>query len=302
MGPNRVRLAGSICALVTAWDASDELDLGTLKRLIEWHVQSGTDALVLAGSTGESTALGSSELELLWSSAVEYAAGRIRLIAGTGHCSTAKAVRLHALAERCGMHAGLVVTPAYVRPTQEGLYQHFSQVGRVGFPLILYNVPARTGCDLQPATVRRLQNNAAVIGIKEAVVDPARLRELASLSDPSFALLSGDDPTCLAALRLGFDGVISVAANVAPGRFADMVHAAQARDWSRAEKIERTLQPLYAALAVEPNPIPVKYAVAALGFGLDRLRLPLTRLQSEHSGALIGVLGLAQRDDVASAA
>jgi 4-hydroxy-tetrahydrodipicolinate synthase len=272
--------SGSICALVTPFTDADALDLAALARLIEWHVEAGTDALVLAGSTGESVALEETELQLLWRHAAQLARGRIALIAGTGASSTQRSARLTRMALDCGMQAALVVTPAYVRPTQEGLYRHYAAVAAQGLPVLLYNVPARTACDLLPATVERLLQLPAVVGIKEALPDPERIAALLQLKSirADFALLSGDDPTALMALMAGADGVISVAANLVPRQFSRMVAMARAGDAAAARALDERLQSLYAALACAPNPIPVKTALARLGLIGGMLRLPLTPL------------------------
>lgn len=284
--------AGSICALVTPFTADDALDLVALRRLINWHVEAGTAALVLAGSTGESAALEETELRTLWREAVRIAEGRIPLIAGTGTSSTQRSCRLTRLARDCGVQAALVVTPAYVRPTQDGLYRHYAAVADQGLPVLLYNVPSRTACDLQPATVERLLAHPGVVGIKEALPDLARIAALLSLKSirPEFVVLSGDDPTALHALAAGADGVISVAANVLPRRFAQMVAAALAGDLERAREFDASMQPLYAALACESNPIPVKSALAMLGVLDGRLRLPLTALATVNEPLLREVL------------
>lgn len=276
--------SGSICALVTPFTVDDALDLAALGRLIEWHIEAGTDALVLAGSTGESVALDEAELVVLWRQSVDLARGRIGLIAGTGASSTHRSVRLTRLALDCGMHAALVVTPAYVRPTQEGLFQHYAAVAGQGLPVLLYNVPARTACDLLPATVERLLDFPAVVGIKEAVADPERIGELLRLKSlrPDFAVLSGDDPSALMALAAGADGVISVAANVVPRQFARLLSLVRAGDLQAARQLDEHLQPLYAALGCEPNPIPVKTALTRLGLIGGGLRLPLTPLSASN--------------------
>jgi 4-hydroxy-tetrahydrodipicolinate synthase len=293
-GGLNVQLAGSICALITPWNSNDQIDIKALKRLLHWHVQLGTRGLVLAGSTGESTALDEGELDLLWRTAKAEVGGKLSLIAGTGTSSTKRSIALTRLAAEIGMDAALVVTPAYVRPTQEGLFQHFAAVAQCGLPVILYNVPSRTACDLLPETVSRLSRIEGVVGIKEAVPTTQRLEALSSLQRPGFALLSGDDPTAVQALRLGFDGVISVAANVVPDRFSAMVEAARQGKYQQALEIDHALRALYAALALEPNPIPVKFAMAALGFCHASLRLPLTELSRVHHDALIESLKVAQ--------
>lgn len=279
-----MRITGSIVALVTPWTQQGGIDHRALHGLIDWHIEQGTDALVIAGSTGESVALDPDELSELWRSALEHARtrGSIGMIAGTGTPSTRSSVRLTRQAMELGFDAALVVTPAYVRPTQQGLFAHYSALAEVGLPILLYNVPARTSVDLEVDTVQRLRDVAHVVGIKEAVADPARIQALAALRRPGFAVLSGDDPSALEALRAGFDGVISVAANVVPAAFARMVHAALDGRLDVAGGIDAGLQALYRALALQPNPIPVKHALARLGRCQDQLRLPLQPLSSNY--------------------
>jgi 4-hydroxy-tetrahydrodipicolinate synthase len=281
-----LRITGSIVALVTPWTAQAGIDHAALHRLIDWHVEQGSDALVIAGSTGESVSLDAGELAELWRSSVAHATGRIRLIAGTGTPSTRSSVQLTDLARQTGMDAALVVTPAYVRPTQSGLLAHYGAVAEVGLPVLLYNVPGRTAVDLLPATVVQLAALPTVVGIKEAVADPARITALVALRSAQFVVLSGDDPSALSALHAGFDGVISVAANAAPRAFASMVHAALDGDWARATALDTQLGGLYDALALEPNPIPVKYALSRLGYCLDVLRLPLLPLSANYHAAV----------------
>jgi 4-hydroxy-tetrahydrodipicolinate synthase len=295
-------LRGSICALVTPFDAHDQLDLAALTRLFATHQQAQTDALVLAGSTGESLALTEAEFtQLLHFGAenlhrssqpsfvnVDLAGANVadvhpRLIAGTGASNTAKTIALTRLAASCGAQAALVVTPAYVRPTQEGLYQHYMHVAEAAsIPIILYNVPARTAVDLQFETAARLAEHANIIGIKEALPDSDRMHALLTLQSHDFSVLSGDDAASVHAIELGARGLISVAANSHPAQVKLMVEAALAGDVANARLWRDRLSPLFEALGAEPNPIPIKWLLRELGLAGGDLRLPLTELSSAH--------------------
>lgn len=292
---------GSLCALVTPFDADDALDLRALEQLIDWHVACGTSALVLAGSTGESVALEDTELLTLWRMAVRHAAGRIKLIAGTGSPNTARSVRLTKMAQDCGVDAALVVTPAYVRPTQDGLYQHYEAIAKVGLPILLYNVPGRTACDLLPSTVERLLPLSNIIGIKEALPDMARIGALLALKQlrPDFLVLSGDDPTALDAMTMGADGVISVAANIVPASFRMLCASACGSDLLGGRALNKQLSPLYEALGLAPNPIVVKAALCKMGRIGPGIRLPLTPLDHPNAellnATLAAILPHAQR-------
>lgn len=276
--------SGSICALATPFRARDEsLDFDAFGRLIDYQIAGGTRALVVAGSTGEAAALDEAEYSTLLEFAVARVAGRLPLLAGTGLSATRKTIAQTQRARAAGIGAALVVAPAYVRPTQEGLYRHFCEVAdRGGLPVMLYNVPSRTACDLLPETVVRLARHGNIIGIKEAVPEAARMQELLALRDERFTVLSGDDPTASRSMRAGAAGVISVAANVDPRRFAHLCEASTAGDVTVADAIDRELQPLYALLAAEPNPIPLKWCLSRLGIGDPVLRLPLVPLSAAH--------------------
>ena len=268
--------------------ASDgALDLDAFARLVDFQIDGGTAALVAAGSTGEAAALDEAEFSTLVTAAAERTAGRVPLVAGTGQQSTRATIERTRRARDAGAGFALVVTPPYVRPTQEGLYAHFSEVAEHGgLPVVLYNVPTRTGCDLQPATASRLAGHGNIVGIKEAVPDPVRMRALLAFRSDAFRVLSGDDPTCMRAQLDGADGVVSVAANVAPRTMAQLCRACAAGDADRAMALERALAPLFDALAAEPNPIPLKWALSLLGFGEPCLRLPLLPLSPAHRDAI----------------
>jgi len=270
---------GSIPALVTPMRGDGSIDFAAWDRLLDFHLAEGSDAVVVGGTTGESAALERSELEELIRRARQRLAGRIHLIAGSGTAGTAKSIALSRAAEAAGADALLVVTPYYNRPTQEGLVRHFTAIGdAVGIPLVLYNVPGRTACDMLPETIARLSRHPRIVAVKEATGDVERGREVMRLSQPGFVLLSGDDATAAALMRAGAQGVISVTANVAARAMHDLCAAALRGDHDDAAVIDARLAPLHGALFVEPNPIPVKWAVHRIGLIGETLRLPLVPL------------------------
>jgi 4-hydroxy-tetrahydrodipicolinate synthase len=270
---------GSIPALVTPMRGDGSIDFAAWDRLLDFHLAEGSDAVVVGGTTGESAALERSELEELIRRARQRLAGRIPLIAGSGTAGTAKSIALSNAAEAAGADALLVVTPYYNRPTQEGLVRHFTAIGdAVGIPLVLYNVPGRTACDMLPETIARLSRHPRIVAVKEATGDVERGREVMRLSQPGFVLLSGDDATAAALMRAGAQGVISVTANVAARAMHDLCAAALRGDHDDAAVIDARLAPLHGALFVEPNPIPVKWAVHRIGLIGETLRLPLVPL------------------------
>lgn len=274
---------GSIPALVTPMRDDGAIDVDSWERLIDFHLEAGSDAVVVGGTTGESPALERAELERLISSARDRIAGRIPLIAGSGTAGTAKSVALSRAAEAAGADALLVVTPYYNRPTQEGLYRHFTAIAdAVSIPLILYNVPGRTACDLLPETVGRLSQHPRIAGIKEATGSISRGEEVLRASRAGFLLLGGDDPTAARLMRAGARGVISVTANVAPRAMHEMCAAALRGDHEEAARIDATLAPLHEKLFVEPNPIPAKWAVHRMGLAGQAIRLPLVPLSEKN--------------------
>lgn len=276
------KLSGSICALATPFRA-DALDLDAFGRLIDQQLAGGTQALVVAGSTGEAHALDADEFERLLAFAVGRVSGRVPVLAGTGTANTRKTITATRRALDCGADAALVVTPYYVRPTQDGLVRHFSEVAdHGGLPVVLYNVPSRTGCDLLPQTASRLARHERIVGIKEARGDAERIEAVIALQNPQFSILSGDDPTCMRAMLAGADGVISVAANVAPQALRALCDAARVRDAAAAGRVDESLAALYELLGVEPNPIAVKWCLHLLGLGEPGLRLPLLPLSPAH--------------------
>jgi 4-hydroxy-tetrahydrodipicolinate synthase len=286
-GFSALQLHGSITALATPFGASGDVDFSAWNRLLERQLAGGTQAIVVAGSTGEAPALEDDEYARLLEATAELVAGRIPVLAGTGLSNTAKTVRQCRFAREHGADIALVVTPPYVRPTQDGLRAHYLEVAERGdVPIVLYNVPGRTGCDLLPDTVAKLAPHPAIVGIKEARAEPERMQALLGLKRESFAVLSGDDPTACRALIAGADGVISVASNAIPASFRALVDLARGAQADAARQLDAELQPLFERLGVEPNPIPVKAVLAALGLCHDVLRLPLQPLSPAHRHAL----------------
>jgi 4-hydroxy-tetrahydrodipicolinate synthase len=272
-------ITGSIVALVTPMRADGAVDHEALAKAVDRVVEAGSAAIVSVGTTGESATLDVDEHTDVIRRTIDVAAGRVPIIAGTGANSTAEAIHLTAAAKAAGADAALLVTPYYNKPPQEGLYRHFKAVAEaVDIPQILYNVPGRTAVDMLPATVERLAEVPGIVGIKEAKGDLERVRELVALGLPDFALYSGDDATARDSILLGFHGDISVTANVAPEGMARMCAAALAGDAETAAAIDADLAALHRALFVEPNPIPVKWALAELGLIDEGIRLPLVPL------------------------
>lgn len=273
---------GSIPALVTPMRDDGALDLAAWDALLDFHLREGSDALVVGGTTGESPTLAQEELESLIRRASARVAGRIPVIAGSGTSDTARSIVLSQAAEAAGADGLLVVTPYYSKPTQEGLYQHFTAIAdAVGIPVILYNVPGRTACDLLPETIARLSRHARIVGVKEATGDVARGREVLRVAVPGFMLISGDDPTAAALMKIGARGVISVTANAVPRAMHGLCAAALAGRHDAAAVTDAQLASLHKALFVESNPIPVKWAVHRLGLIGPALRLPLTPLSAD---------------------
>ncbi|WP_342650804.1 4-hydroxy-tetrahydrodipicolinate synthase [Pseudomonas sp. REB1044] len=275
-------IAGSMVALVTPMDAQGRLDWESLDKLVDFHLEKGTHAIVAVGTTGESATLDVEEHILVIKHVVERvkrSPRRIPVIAGTGANSTAEAVHLTQNAKSAGADACLLVVPYYNKPTQEGLYQHFKHIAEtVDIPQILYNVPGRTSCDMQAETVIRLSSVKNIIGIKEATGDLARAKAIIEGVDKEFLVLSGDDPTAAELILLGGKGNISVTANVAPREMADLCEAALAGNAEKAREINDRLMPLHKNLFCEANPIPVKWAMVEMGLMHKGIRLPLTWL------------------------
>ncbi|MBC3468775.1 4-hydroxy-tetrahydrodipicolinate synthase [Pseudomonas sp. RW10S2] len=272
-------IAGSMVALVTPMDAQGRLDWGSLDKLVDFHLEKGTHAIVAVGTTGESATLTVEEHIQVIERVVKRVAGRIPVIAGTGANSTAEAVHLTQNAKNAGADACLLVVPYYNKPTQEGLYQHFKHIAEaVDIPQILYNVPGRTSCDMQAETVIRLSTVPNIIGIKEATGDLARAKAIIDGVSKDFIVMSGDDPTAVELILLGGKGNISVTANVAPREMADLCEAALEGNAEKARAINEQLMPLHKDLFCEANPIPVKWALVEMGLMHKGIRLPLTWL------------------------
>jgi len=270
---------GSIPALVTPMRDDGSIDFAAWDLLLDFHLREGTDAVVVGGTTGESPVLERSELEELVRRAKARVAGRVPVIAGSGTNGTSKSITLSKAAAAAGADALLVVTPYYNKPTQEGLFRHFTAIAdAVDVPVILYNVPGRTACDMLADTVARLSHHPRIAGVKEATGDVARGEAILKLSRPGFVLLSGDDPTAAELIRIGARGVISVTANVAARAMHELCVAGLDGRHGEAAAINERLVPLHKALFVEANPIPVKWAVQRMGLIGPALRLPLTPL------------------------
>lgn len=276
-------ITGSIVALVTPMDTNGEIDWVKLSELLEWHIQEGTNAIVPVGTTGESATLTIPEHCKVMAHAVDVVAGRVPLIAGTGGNATAEAIELTQAAKDAGADACLSVTPYYNKPTQEGLYLHYKAiVEAVSLPLLLYNVPGRTACDMLPETVARLSELDLVIGIKEATGDLQRGLDVRSQCGDEFAIYSGDDATSCDLMLDGANGSISVTANVAPGKLSKMANAAVAGDRDTAKAVDAELEALHHKLFLEANPIPVKWALCEMGRIDTGIRLPMTTFSAEY--------------------
>ena len=277
-------IKGSIVAIVTPMFEDGSLDRDSLRKLIDWHVAEGSDGIVIVGTTGESATVSPEEHGELIKLAVDHAAGRIPVIAGSGGNSTTEAIALTRYAKEVGADASLQVVPYYNRPTQEGMYRHFKAIAEaVDLPIILYNVPGRTIADMSNETIVRLAPIGNIVGVKDATGNIGRgieLLQMVSAVDKSFAVYSGDDPTAMALMFCGGAGNISVTANVAPRAMHELCVAAMAGDIARAIEINNGLLQLHAKLFVEPNPVPVKWALAEMGKMPAGLRLPLAPLSS----------------------
>lgn len=274
---------GSMVALVTPMNADNSLDWASLHKLVDWHLEQGTHALVAVGTTGESPTLNVNEHLAVIKKIVDQVNGRVPVIAGTGANSTSEAVEWTQAAKDLGADACLLVTPYYNKPTQEGLFLHHAHIAQaVAIPQFLYNVPGRTGVDMKPETVLRLAKVPNIVGIKEATGDLERAKLLIEQAPSSFAIISGDDATAVDLILLGGKGDISVTANVVPAAIARMCELALAGNAVEARAINERLLPLHTAMFVESNPIPVKWAVEQLGLIQSGIRLPLTRLSEQY--------------------
>ena len=289
-------ITGSIVALVTPMNEDGSLDLESLERLVEHHINSGTDAIVSVGTTGESSTLSHEEHRVVIQKTLEFAKGRIPVIAGTGSNSTAEAVELTEAACDVGADACLLVVPYYNKPNQEGLYKHFKTIAESSstMPLILYNVPSRTSVDLHNDTVVRLSQIDNIVGIKDATADIERGRRLIENTSVDFVSYSGQDTAALDLMLAGGKGTISVTANVAPSLMHQMCEAAVAGDEEKAVELNDKLAPLHEAVFVDSNPIPAKWCVSQQGHIKNCLRLPLVPLASEHYDRVRAAMHFAQ--------
>ncbi|TSE20402.1 4-hydroxy-tetrahydrodipicolinate synthase [Tepidimonas alkaliphilus] len=285
-------ITGSIVALVTPMHEDGSVDYATLRKLIDWHIEQGTDCIGVVGTTGESPTVTVEEHCEIIRVAVEHAAGRVPIMAGCGGNSTREAIALAEFARKVGADCQLQVVPYYNKPTQEGLYQHFKAIAEAtgDLPIVLYNVPGRTVADLLPQTVLRLAEVPGIVGIKEATGNIERAQWLIRQRPAHFSIYSGDDATAVALMLCGGQGNVSVTANVAPRLMHELCAAAIAGDARRAMRIQMQLLPLHQQLFVEANPIPVKWAMARLGLCGPTLRLPLTPLSSAGQAAVEAAL------------
>lgn len=271
---------GSMVALITPMTATGQVDEAALEALVAFHLENGTDAIVAVGTTGESATLSYQEHRHVMKRVVELVAGKVPVIAGTGSNSTAEAIEMTEIAMQDGADACLLVTPYYNKPTQEGLYRHYKMIAeQVAIPQILYNVPGRTACDLLPETVERLAGLSNIVGIKEATGNLERAKEIMQRCGDRIDVYSGDDATALELILLGGKGNISVTANVTPSTMHQACAAALVGDRETAMRLNSTMEDLHKVLFLEPNPIPVKWALAKMGYGdVNGIRLPLVPL------------------------
>lgn len=288
---------GSLVALVTPFDGNNRVDYGSLKRLIDFHVEQGSSGLVIAGTTGESPTLRRSEHIELVGRAVEIAAGRIPIIAGTGSNSTFQSIELSRAVADPRIAAYMAVVPYYNKPTQEGIYRHYSAIADgIDKPLLMYNVPGRTVADMLPDTVGRLATHDNIFGLKEATGDMDRLAQIQAVVDDNFMLYSGDDFTLRPFIEKGGHGVVTVSGNIAPAQVARLCKLAKAKQSAEAKALDDSLQPLNKALFVESNPIPVKWAVGEMGLMEPHIRLPLTPYSEQYHDDMRAAMRLAGVD------
>ncbi|MCH9665607.1 MAG: 4-hydroxy-tetrahydrodipicolinate synthase [Gammaproteobacteria bacterium] len=277
------KLTGSQVALVTPMNEDGSIDWDATTKLIEWHIASGTDVILAVGTTGESPTLTHQEHNEFVTYVVEKVGGRIPVIAGAGSNSTIEAIELSQHAQKCGADAALSVVPYYNKPTQSGLVKHFAEIAKnADIPQLLYNVPSRTITDLLPETVAEIAEYKNIIGIKEASGDVSRVAKLRSLCGENFIMLSGDDYTCCDFILAGGDGCMSVTANIAPTAVSRMCHLAMENKADEARKLQESIMPIHEAMYLEPNPIPVKYALFLKNRIKNAIRLPLTNMTDSH--------------------
>jgi 4-hydroxy-tetrahydrodipicolinate synthase len=288
---------GSLVALVTPFDGNNRVDYASLKRLIDFHVEQGSSGLVIAGTSGESPTLKRSEHIELIGRALEIARGRIPIVAGTGSNSTFQSIELSKAVADPRLAAYMIVVPYYNKPTQEGIYQHYTAIADgIDKPLLMYNVPGRTVADMLPETVARLAKHDNIFGLKEATGDLERLRQIQELVDEDFMLYSGDDFTLCPFIQQGGHGVVTVSGNVAPAQVARLCRLASEGKAEEAKALDDSLQPLNKALFVESNPIPVKWAVSQMGLIEPNVRLPLTPYSEQYHEDMRSAMRLAGVD------
>ncbi|HEY3731493.1 MAG TPA: 4-hydroxy-tetrahydrodipicolinate synthase [Steroidobacteraceae bacterium] len=289
--------SGSLVAIVTPMHADGSIDWPAWDRLLTMHLEAGTSGVVVAGTTGESATVTDAELSTLLERAKARLHGRVALLAGIGSSSTAITAERARRLSNADVDGLLVVTPAYNRPTQEGLYRHFEAIASAAsVPMVLYNVPSRTAVDLLPATVARLAKLPRVVAVKEAVASVERVRELVALTGASFSVLSGDDASCAQAMMTGARGVISVTANVVPKQIAALSAAAVRGDRAEVERLDAPLRALHEGLFIEPNPIPVKWVMSDEGWIERGIRLPLTELSESLRPRVRSLLAAARTE------
>src|SRR5918999_2171605 len=282
--------SGAFTALVTPF-RNGEVDVEALEGMVEFQIQNGIHGLVPCGTTGETPAMSESEDRLVIETVVRVANGRVPVIAGTGSNSTDMAIKYTKMAEVAGADGSLQVAPYYNKPTQEGLFRHFAVIAEsTDLPLVLYNIPGRTGVTISAETMARLAEVPNIVGVKDSTLSMNMISDVISLCGEEFDVLSGDDPMTLPLIALGGVGVISVASNVAPGAVSDMVRALLAGDWERGRELHYELLPLFRALFIETNPLPVKTAVSLLGLCSDEMRLPLIPMSGENLRVLRRVM------------
>ena len=282
---------GVFTALVTPFTEEGKIDEQALRRLVDFQIEEGIDGLVPVGTTGESPTLGAEETEAVIRITVEQARGRVPVIAGAGSNSTDKAIHLTAAAKKLGAAASLQVAPYYNKPTAEGFYRHFTAIAEaVDLPMVVYNIPGRTGKNIENSTMLRLAGHRNIVAVKEASGDVSQMMNLIAQKPAAFAVLSGDDNLAFPLIALGGKGVISVASNLVPGRMKEMVSAALQGKWDKARELHYKLLPLFKAIFIETNPIPIKAALAMKGLMKEVYRLPMCPLAEENRKTLAGVL------------
>jgi 4-hydroxy-tetrahydrodipicolinate synthase len=282
--------SGAFTALVTPF-RNGEVDVEALEGMVEFQIHNGIHGLVPCGTTGETPAMSEEEDRIVISTVVRVANGRVPVIAGSGSNSTDMAIKYTKMAEEVGADGSLQVSPYYNKPTQEGLYRHFTTIAEsTELPIILYNIPGRTAVTISAETISRLAELPNIVGVKESTLSMNMVSDIKSLCDEEFAILSGDDPMTLPMMALGGQGVISVASNVAPAAVSDMVRVLLEGDWERGRELHYELLPLFRALFIETNPIPVKTASSILGLCSDEMRLPMIPLQGENLDTLRRVM------------